>query len=257
MFGRWLSHPSCPVELRPSLLEGAGLGVFARRDIPVGAFVTPYDGRVVPMRHGTLRPESLARYAYEMPCGGRLVPTLAAMRRTPGRASRRGLGHMLNDAVHVEATGRVNNCYFDEVDCGDGDGTVTVWVRTDSCVASGEELYVDYGPAYWAERGHRTGVRAPLLDSWCARQEEVARALRMPPLCATVRGYVGRDAERPDDLVYVVKRQAEARHGRQRRTCRCDTSASPRSFHVTVTMSVGERVCVSGARCSLCLRDVL
>lgn len=167
----------CPVELRPSSISGAGEGVFARTAIPAGAFVTPFDGRLVPMH--TCETSKTWDYEYQMAHGAHLVPSLT-------KRADRGLGHLLNDAIHADVTGRSNNCKFHELD------RATLWVRTRQAVAAGDELLVPYGFQYWCSRARDARLSEHVRD-WCTLQCATNLHLMRVPGCEIVEEYLGCD----------------------------------------------------------------
>lgn len=195
MFGRRLGHPACPVELRPSRLTQGGTGVFARVAIPIDAFITPFDGKRVPVARPI--PPASRPYAYGLPCERRLlVPYLS-------RASRQfcGVGHLLNDAIHTCVTGSRNNCYFDEIGRGDcDDDNVSVWIRAETAIEAGDELLVSYGAVYWLASENLVHAPAHLRD-WWRRQRIMHEALESPAIAASV----SRFCDMQGDGTYVFK----------------------------------------------------
>lgn len=226
VYGRWIGHPLCPVELRPSCIPGAGDGVFARRAIPAGAFVTPFDGRLVPgHRHVTSKTWD---YEYQMAHGAHMVPALTAR-------SGRGLGHLLNDAIHPDVTGFVNNCEFHE------QGRAKLWIRSRCAVAAGEELFVPYGWHYWCGRENAETL-TPKVRDWCSRQCAIERLLMLLPTCATVEEYMGSD---DTGSTYRIRRHAA---GGDVPTCTCF-----RAFSAYVHVDTSG----SHVRCMLCSAPIL
>lgn len=173
VYGRWIGHPLCPVEVKCSGMCGAGSGVFARCAIPRGSFVTPFDGRLIPA-HTRVQSRTWD-YEYQMAHGGHLVP---AMTRRAGH----GVGHLLNDAIHPDVTGMSNNCYFHER------GRASLWVRTRRDVAADEELLVAYGFQYWSER-YCNMTLDPRVRRWCMLQHAMDRLLAT----CTIEEYLGCD----------------------------------------------------------------
>jgi hypothetical protein len=232
------SSSTAIVYLAPSRLPGAGLGVFARVDIPSGAVVTPYDGPlfyghidcsgadglrvssyalVVPDRYccagaGAGAPEAdggRRRSARLLLHAGRMHATrewqvlgewggASARRSLTGglhcvrggaercgwrRGAPRGLGHLLNDALHPSVTGRDNNCEFAfrGQASGSRSGRAVAFLRATRPIGAGEELYVSYHVSYWA--GRQLGPAAPAhLGTFCAELGLLWRAFRAAKL---------------------------------------------------------------------------
>lgn len=159
----------------------SGDGVFALRDIPEGVVVARYAGvyrrerAMVTRAHRRLGTE----YTYQLSGGGgwevvgepsavRAIETSRAAWRAPSKGRRRwvddpctaaaiarlpAVGHLLNDALHEEVSGRDNNCEFKEVACETASPAgIAVVIVTARDVAAGEELLVAYGLAYWTYR---------------------------------------------------------------------------------------------------------
>lgn len=177
--------PRCPLYLARSSLPGAGLGVFCTRDLPAGAWVTPYDGEARFVGPMACAPGRVLDYALEVPGGAEAIlgvaPATPSERAALGQAGRlvrgprgspRGFGHLLNDAVHAEVTGRANNCAFRF-------RGRDAYIVTTRAVPAGRELLVGYHVTYWAARG--VGDRRPklpaTLSAFCAAARAAARVV--------------------------------------------------------------------------------
>lgn len=223
VYGRWIGHPMCPVEVRASGLRGAGYGVFARHSIPSGAFVTPFDGRLVPAH--TRVTSKTWDYEYQMAHGAHIVPALTAR-------FGRGLGHLLNDAIHPDVTGVVNNCEFYER------ARAMLWIRTRRDVSAGEELLVPYGFQYWCARGGDPRL-TPAVREWCMVQGAASQLLASS--CAIVEEYLGRDVI-GRYATYRIRRHATGHTSNP--TCRCDRAQST-SVRIDGLMTVRCGACSS------------
>jgi hypothetical protein len=185
--------PGCPLYVAASSLPGAGRGVFCERDLPAGAWVTPYDGAARYVGAMACVPGRVADYALEVPghavgVPGRaetilgVAPRGAAERRALGRGGRvvqraaggraRGFGHLLNDAVHPEVTRRANNCEFRF-------RGAAAYIVTTRAVPAGQELLVPYHVSYWATRAAWVRPRdlPPRLAGFCAAARAAARVV--------------------------------------------------------------------------------
>jgi len=91
--------------------------------------------------------------------------------------SLQGVGHMLNDNIHVHATGREANAYFAEVEMVDEDTCQRVQrviIVTCKDVARGEELLVSYSLGYWLSKGdyHDLG---PSCGQWLQNMDDLVQ----------------------------------------------------------------------------------
>lgn len=213
-------HPRCPLFLAPSRINGAGMGVFTRVALPAGAFVTPYDGALF---RGILEPEPrsgcrVADYALQISedtnpvqrrprrsCVNKRASKLyvlgvwpetrkerstlrrgVVVARAP-RLGRRGFGHMLNDAVHPEVTGKSNNCTFVI-----HTEARRAYIATIRAVRAGAELTVPYHVTYWAGRAetdaHSTYPRR--LAAFCTAMKQARSRFRARDM--ELEEYLGR-----------------------------------------------------------------
>jgi hypothetical protein len=200
-------------------MRGAGIGVFCKVDLPRGAYVTTYDGRlfhgVLDAVGGTSSSRRVVDYALQVTCNtGRpglrgedkprhqkyVLPVydarLAAHRRcvrrgtfarSPNQNLRRGgVGHMLNDAVHPEVTGLSNNCEFDIP--ASSATTGRAYVVTREPVRAGTELLISYHVTYWAGRSAVASL-PPKLAAFCRAMQ---RALaHFKAMSMELEAYVG------------------------------------------------------------------
>lgn len=150
-----LGHAQCPVVLRPSRISGAGIGVWAVRDIPSGAYVTPYAGVVRRKTHKRPMRPSDSVYAFYLGDGCTLV---GIRRPRSGHMKGYGVAQLANDAIHPDATGLKNNCDFEQ-------HGHRVYLRTTRPVRAGEELFVSYHIQYWLHPNHSRLLK-PKAKSW-------------------------------------------------------------------------------------------
>jgi len=138
-----------------------GTGVFARRDLARGSFVTAYAGvQYSEMRclaEETTKMETRSRTRKDDGTRGRYVyvtddgTVLDGARPGNSRWTRHGLAHMVNDAIDADLNGgEDNNCEFKEVRVGGREkGVWRVYLKTTREIAAHEELLVPYGLDYW------------------------------------------------------------------------------------------------------------
>jgi hypothetical protein len=175
-----LGNAGCPLYMARSRLKGAGLGVFTSIDLPAGSYVTTYDGILFSGHLGlddVRIPSAVVDYALQLSSNERrpglrpsgtsqpqrfLLPVYdpailvhrrsvqkGVVKRSKRKDRRRGAGHMLNDAIHMEVTGHTNNCTFKVPD----DPRATfAYIKTCTAVPAGTELLVSYHVSYWAGR---------------------------------------------------------------------------------------------------------
>lgn len=185
------------VELRRSTVC-EGWGVFAIRDIAKGECVTAYAGTLVDNDtwHGN------ADYALKLGDTWTLVGE-----SDPSKLSPDGIAQMANDAIHLEISGRRNNCDFLV------EGT-SAYLRTTRHVHEGEEMLVDYHFSYWLARSSSKNL-AKETRTWLRCHKRVISALK--PLGCTVDMYMCQDTARggwDDDghhgvFVYVTSEQSD------------------------------------------------
>lgn len=139
-----------------------GVGVFAKRDLDPGSFVTAYAGvqkTAEARRKETSRPrrksssEGGGAAAFRKSCYIYVTDDGTALNGAlPGnsRWTRYGLAHMANDAIDAHLTGGPdNNCEFKEVRVRRRGGAWRVYLKTARAVKAHEELLVPYGLDYW------------------------------------------------------------------------------------------------------------
>jgi hypothetical protein len=114
------------LEVRPSLISGAGDGLFVTRDIACGEFLCRYIGT-----------------------RKNLLDVLRTRDRT--YLLMRHLNCFLDCKPHPEVVGRYVNHHFDphcrNVEFDELDGEI--WYVATCDIRAGEELFVDYGSFYW------------------------------------------------------------------------------------------------------------
>lgn len=142
------------VSLLCSSNDKTGYGVFAARDLPKGTPVTFYAGQLYTAQHPLAKQHAKSDYVYEFNDGVHMVDGLWQDPNGPWW-TRHGIGHMLNDNIHVHATGLKCNAYFAEVEMLDKftqQRIKRVIIVTMRDVARGEELLVSYSLGYWLYR---------------------------------------------------------------------------------------------------------
>ena len=143
------------VEVRPSLIRGAGDGLFAGVDFAAGAWLGEYRGRVLSLLQAT----QLADRDYLM--GGF------------------GLNAHVDARFAMNAPARYVNDHFDKerlnarFDKNKEKRTATL-VAT-RAIRRGEEIYASYGESYWRSRGRCPETGAPLPA------DEQPQKPRLPP----------------------------------------------------------------------------
>jgi hypothetical protein len=161
-----------PVELGPSLVVGAGTGLFAKRAIGAGDAVTEYAGKLVSKDEArNLQRDGRATHVVRHVQGLWALDGLRTPDGTPMTAENaeqlllgRGLGAFANDA-------RFPNAVYDFVDSAINvraieafqsgrnvrplpDERIT-YLRALRPIAAGDEIFVSYGAAYWSEQADR------------------------------------------------------------------------------------------------------
>jgi len=132
------------------LSSGKGLGVFATRDLPAGAYLGRYTGRLLSAK------DAFAAYDRGDTSGN----YFAALQGAPGAEP------LVLDAEDFEISGwpRFINHSLRQQNCKNTELRLPLWgsdfrlplglyVQTTRDIAAGEELYVDYGAEYWTDRG--------------------------------------------------------------------------------------------------------
>jgi len=145
-----------------------GYGVFAARDLPKCTPVTFYAGKIYTEKHPHFKKHK-SNYVYEFDDGVHMIDGLWQEPDGPWW-TRHGIGHMLNDNIHVHASGLKCNAYFAEVQMFDvhtQQSIKRVVIVTTRDVARGEELLVSYSLGYWLHRvrNNEAGICAELGQS--------------------------------------------------------------------------------------------
>ena len=170
-----LPQGCCYVVGPSEICEGRGL--FASRDLPAGTAVTRYPGELVDeaspasRTRGAKRRRSRAQdYAYDLGNGWTLEADPTSDGATSGGG---GDAHLANDALHVEVTGRENNCELRE----EPKGSRCVYLFTTRAVRRGEELLTSYLLPYWIARAERDAL--PMETRlWLRAHAEAQRVIR-------------------------------------------------------------------------------
>jgi hypothetical protein len=163
------SHPSAKVEVKPSLIPGAGLGVFATRDISPGEEITNYIGSIVSKSTIDEYPD-LIEYAQQVGDGSFcIVGDKSACNVLDG------VGHLINDgympSIILMRWLKLSNILHNPVGLGllsaitysyycvstsksncisiDDSKTMTVKMFATRHIKKGDELYYSYSMPYW------------------------------------------------------------------------------------------------------------
>ncbi len=132
-------HPEM-VEIRPSLIPGAGEGLFAKVDIPAGTFIGPYSGRyVTPEESDAMQDTKEGEYLFFLPeCAGvELYDSIAGdMDDYVSKVN-------YAPAIINRQPTRLQNVSFQNA-CSEP----YVRLFATRAIRADEELYVDYGPDY-------------------------------------------------------------------------------------------------------------
>jgi hypothetical protein len=121
------------VEIRPSGITGAGLGLFAAERVPADFVIGEYAGDTIDSIFKVLRMRNLGYLAIDEPCVDTAGHPEVAMRYI----------------CHHPRPERQN------VDFVSDDGQI--FIRTTRAVEAGEEFFLDYGYMYWAIHGVTPG----------------------------------------------------------------------------------------------------
>eukprot|EP00754_Rhynchopus_humris_P008375 Rhum_TRINITY_DN13738_c0_g2::Rhum_TRINITY_DN13738_c0_g2_i1::g.63512::m.63512 len=143
------------LEVRPSLIEGAGNGVFALETLAKGEPVTQFSGVWRPA-------DSVGSEAYSQRTSEGLIEGDRAAQSVAG-----GVAHLINDIACIDkscdALGYLNSSNAGRnVAMAVVDGVVVAVALRD--IAKGEELYHSYGVAYWLGRLQRAALLSHDLE---------------------------------------------------------------------------------------------
>lgn len=191
-----MSDSSTDVIVGHSTIPGAGLGLFAAKDIKSGSIVAHYDGvwigsRSLPLRSACAKyrhPTKLTDYQYLSCASSKWQLTLDAHPDILRRYKIRSVAHMANDAIDLCATGFSNNCYL--TDCCGGNGVIAdkmtvrqlcrsmrVHIIAERDICCGEEIFVSYGLEYWVGRSEDT-VMPRYTKEWIKVHERMLELIR-------------------------------------------------------------------------------
>ena len=127
------------VRVAPSLIPGAGRGLFAMVDLSRGDVLCRVTGR-------TMSEEEATRFAARSKYGDRYFLGLS-----DGVMNVRSAARYANDACGpVQVPGIRNNCRFIEGEDG------SVWLEATRLIRAEEECFVGYGRPYWSARMARS-----------------------------------------------------------------------------------------------------
>lgn len=183
-----------------------GIGVFAVRFIPRGAPITRYSGRLV-RSTDALTEEELA-YTYHI---RRRCNLVGLMKPVVGK----GVGSLVNDAIHFELSGRVNNCEYVH------HRNNRVYVAASRDIRAGEELLVEYHISYWM--GHCRAPRLPEnVAHWAACHERLQAALSSALGRCSLEEYLGVKELAEGDCCCGVATYRVSFKDPSRERCACD-----------------------------------
>jgi hypothetical protein len=118
------------IEVRPSTISGAGLGMFASVDIEKGETISRYTGTPITVDDNAASTEHAKDYTMKISAAECLVSTHGATTLT----------HYANHQPNARA-----NAMFRQ----SGDGVFLVAKKK---IGAGEEIFVDYGDEYWTRK---------------------------------------------------------------------------------------------------------
>lgn len=150
-----------------SEIPGAERGVFARRAIARGAWITTYHGVVLPSH---LIPSDGRPYSIDYPVRSPEHGLDQSLIGTRYPKPDEGVAQLVNDSIHPKVTGMHHNCdlFFHR--------PKLTWVLVASRdLAAHEELFVSYGWGYWRGQWRRAvaslavGSELPAHLAWIGR----------------------------------------------------------------------------------------
>jgi uncharacterized protein len=119
------------LEVKPSTIPGAGMGLFTNIEIEKGTWIVEYKGRITTWKE--VEYDSTNMYLY----------TVNPKHVIDARRTKKSLARYANDAKGLtRIKGIVNNCVY----VNDG---LRVYIEAIKRIPAGSELLVDYGKAYW------------------------------------------------------------------------------------------------------------
>jgi hypothetical protein len=153
---RWRSE----LRLAESTVPGAGMGVFARKDIPEDVAVTVYVGTE---SKGGSDGTYVFRFSETLDIDAERVKVVPpVLRRGKEYRFGRNMGRYINDFRHrgkivanaASKNHRSPNCHFEGTRCGAYKGAngrvyYATPILTSRDILAGEELFLDYGDLYW------------------------------------------------------------------------------------------------------------
>lgn len=124
------------IEIKPSFIEGAGLGLFAKKDIPKGTVIDAYYGKRIDFKEYMSIPVSDYRACYIMTINDNEFIEAG---------EKKNFVSYVNDACGLtRIKGIRNNCKFDL----DQSGKEMLLLSTKN-IKAGSELFCPYGKSYW------------------------------------------------------------------------------------------------------------
>lgn len=168
-------------------------GVFANTFIPKGSFITAYAGKRNTVSDYACSDSSLD-YCYLLSDGVTVID--GSLSGGKGWRCTHGLAQLVNDAVHPDLTGKVNNCSFREINvpvCS-RPGVRTVFPDSITKVATrvylvatedieqGSELLVPYSTSYWIKKTYDNTTSFlsiyPDLFKWASHHADAERMIK-------------------------------------------------------------------------------
>ena len=158
-------------------------------------------------------------YAYQWPNGDVLDAHPELLRHRGNRVvgccyHPWGVGHLANDAVHPELTGKTNNCVFFMRQSNPH----RLYLVTDRAVRKGEELFVPYSLDYWVSRWKTAPT--PKMCEWLGYHARIATMVRdMTSVKVELDEYLG-TVHMPGDQVPPTVREALGNDNHNHVSCR-------------------------------------
>lgn len=131
------------VEIKPSLIEGAGNGLFARVAFDINDYITEYDGECIDRSEAMSLPADQTTHFRSID-SDRVISGF----KDPNEAIGRGGASFANDTRSQDG----NNSMFEQV-WDNKLATHRVFLRATSRIEPGDEICVSYGRDYWRKYG--------------------------------------------------------------------------------------------------------
>lgn len=131
---------SVGLELKNSTIKRAGLGVFAKEDIPSGVFIGKYEGSRYPAYFELSEEEATYAYTTEDGNGEHIIPEKSCIFRYINDVVDFNTSLFCNKRVYL--LNYYHNVRFVEFNN-------LVFIETLNNIKAGEELFIRYGSGYW------------------------------------------------------------------------------------------------------------